>query len=724
MTSTFLNTGLARHSLTEKPWRLQAVPAFSADYHDPGFDDSGWLEQKLPAQWQMLDALRDHAGRAVYRARFPFQAQPGGVYRLRFHGVFYGADVYLNSHHLGHHQGYFDPFDFPVQDVLEDENLLVVEVECPQEENRAQKKQITGVFGHWDAISFHHNPGGIWLPVEIVETGRAWLTRVQMQVLELAPENARVRFNVDLFNLGEPDLELRFALSPENFEGAGYEFRRQVRSPAGRVQLYEEYNLIKPERWWTHDRGFPHLYRVTISLGRGEQILDRQTFSAGLRTISADDRLRFRLNGESLYIKGNNFAPADVCLSRATPAGLAGDAAMMVEANYNLVRVHAHVDRPEFYDECDRQGLLVWQDFPLQWGYHPSIFAEARRQLRAMIHLLDNHPSIALWCCHNEPSEIGLTLHDFQWKDLLRSIPGLVRLVRGAGWNRRVLDPALFETAAEEDPSRPINPASGSIGADQHHYCGWYFPIEGDADRFRKFFREQNVAHLGFLTEFGAQAFPALENALKFMPEFLPQVDWKALGRFHLYQDRFLRRYVDRRKLGSLAELCAASQDYQAKLLKWHVEWLRSVKYRLNFGVVAFLHNDSHPAVTWSVVDYWRAPKKGYSALRDAFRPVWAFATPRFRPYRVGQTVTIPLFAANDSLEAFRRVSFRAVLRREEQTVDELATEVDLLPDMLSLKVGELAFVPRQPRAWQLEISMTKPGAIQVENRYEIRVED
>ena len=74
------------------------------------------------------------------------------------------------------------------------------------------------------------------------------------------------------------------------------------------------------------------------------------------------------------------------------------------DANLNLLHVHAHVLPPEFHKVCDRAGMLVWQDFPLQWGYSDELEfrADAVRQMRAMITGLYNHPSIIAWCCHNE----------------------------------------------------------------------------------------------------------------------------------------------------------------------------------------------------------------------------------------------------------------------------------------------------------------------------------
>ncbi|MEQ6360669.1 glycoside hydrolase family 2 TIM barrel-domain containing protein, partial [Thermoanaerobacter thermohydrosulfuricus] len=70
------------------------------------------------------------------------------------------------------------------------------------------------------------------------------------------------------------------------------------------------------------------------------------------------------------------------------------------------VRVHAHITRKEFYEACDKEGILVWQDFPLQWSYDRSdrFIENAITQIKDMVETLYNHTSIGIWCCHNEPS--------------------------------------------------------------------------------------------------------------------------------------------------------------------------------------------------------------------------------------------------------------------------------------------------------------------------------
>ena len=67
--------------------------------------------------------------------------------------------------------------------------------------------------------------------------------------------------------------------------------------------------------------------------------------------------------------------------------------ALIKQANLNAVRVHAHLTHPAFYEACNREGVLVWQDFPLR-GYEEAepLAQEAQRQVRAMMEYCGAHP--------------------------------------------------------------------------------------------------------------------------------------------------------------------------------------------------------------------------------------------------------------------------------------------------------------------------------------------
>ncbi|MCV5533332.1 glycoside hydrolase family 2, partial [Escherichia coli] len=64
------------------------------------------------------------------------------------------------------------------------------------------------------------------------------------------------------------------------------------------------------------------------------------------------------------------------------------------------------------------------------------------------------------------------------------------------------------------------------------------------------------------------------------------------------------------------------TQAYQAALLQLQIEDLRRCRYAPVGGFAQFSFTDPQPAVSWSVLDHERVPKRGYGALRDACRPV------------------------------------------------------------------------------------------------------
>src|SRR5690606_36036238 len=140
-------------------------------------------------------------------------------------------------------------------------------------------------------------------------------------------------------------------------------------------------------------------------------------------------------------VKGTNLGPARMALGDATPDELRRDVDLAVAAGLDMVRVHAHVTRPEVYAAADEAGLLVWQDFPLQWGYARTVRRQARRQAREMVDLLGHHPSIAVWCGHNEPLALDIDPDAVADPAKRRRI-----LARGAAamalptWNKTVLD--------------------------------------------------------------------------------------------------------------------------------------------------------------------------------------------------------------------------------------------------------------------------------------------
>ena len=99
------------------------------DFARPDFDDSAWQTMHIPQNW-FLGGL-DHHGVVWFRHEFSYTPKEAYA-RLRFDGVDYFADVFLNGEHLGHHTGYFEPFSFDCTGLLNHgRNILAVRVESP-----------------------------------------------------------------------------------------------------------------------------------------------------------------------------------------------------------------------------------------------------------------------------------------------------------------------------------------------------------------------------------------------------------------------------------------------------------------------------------------------------------------------------------------------------------------------------------------------------------------
>lgn len=706
-------------------WKFKPVEKFSPEYRSPDYDDWGWGDAPVPGQWQRIPGLEKYHGRGVYRLVQTFEGDTTDKrYHLLFNGVFYKARVFLNGAELGEHQGYFQPFEFEITDLLEKENVLVVEVECLREKQVTRKKQVLGVFGNWDVISSYYNPGGIWAPVTVRKTGRAWINSFRLSTLEVKPE-VRVRIQAGFKGEVPEDARLELLFEPDNFEGDSIAVSFPLK---GKDNIDLEVALPRARVWNPHKRGFPHCYSVVARLAAKDRELDLRYFLTGFRTVRVEDDYHFFVNGEPLYIKGNNYAPSLVYLSETTRDLVDTDVEMMKKANYDMVRVHAHVDHPEFYRACDRGGMLVWQDGPFQWGYHPDILETAVGQTRDMVRLLYNHPSIAVWNCHNEPLAAGLDRTRPNPLDLARSVRPVLSM-QGSGaysdWNYDVLDAALERAVKEEDPYRPVNRASGRVGGaahDWHNYYGWYV---GEVDDFPGWLEKEyrrDPAMLRFTTEFGAQAFPVYESAIKFMDPDIGKLGPRQRRRLHLensWQPGIMYPRVKRRHYPDLESYILATQEYQARLLKFHVERVRMTKYDPNYGCIAFLHNDSHPAITWSVVDVWREPKLGYFALRDCFRDPYVMMPFRFAPYRKGETVTFPVHVVNDTLKEWRGCRVRALL----PDGSELEFGADLLPDMKPVVVGSFEWTFADKGEAVIELTLSGGGFEPVVNRYRLEVE-
>lgn len=681
-------------------WRY--IPEDNSEFIQPGYDDSTWKTMFIPSNW-FLGGL-DHHGVVWFRHEFRHRRSEG-FSCLHCDGVDYDADVYLNGEFLGHHAGYFEPFSFNVTDFLRPgKNTLAVRVESPYEQVgqkgwHLNKRLIKGILNHhdcrpgggWDPAGQSYNTGGIWNRVYLEKQGALTIDSLLLRA-DMDSDPPILHAKLTMRNLDvkrRARLELRCV--PENFKGKIQTSFFSLDIPEGESLHSIQMPVSGIHLWQPWDRGFPHLYEISASLVIAKEIVSRSSLF-GFRTVKVEPGFRWFVNGQSYFPRGSNYIPTqwlaealykEVASGKDHPFGgsvgenlFSRDVTLARDANLNLLRVHAHVLPPEFHKVCDRAGMLVWQDFPLQWGYsdEPEFRADAVRQMRAMITGLYNHPSIIAWCCHNESP------WDAPW---MAAQSGL----RHDPAHNRDLDASLESVVHELDPSRYVHRNSGT--GDGHVYPGWY---EGHWRDFK------NAPGAPFITDYGAQGLPGKASVLRMLPQFGPDAGHSELVRYKNWLDSqkrigavtkiliklgtILWNFTERKQWkhlqewmkgwgikiersayhkipsvektpeglrlarevwetwrfhdfqpaetfdngispgGSLDEFIANSQSYQGTLIQYATECYRRLKYSRVTGIIQFDFIDPWPSVTWSVVDYWRTPKPAYNSLRRSMQPV------------------------------------------------------------------------------------------------------
>ena len=589
---------------------LDGEPGGPADEH--------WEPVDVPGHWRSTSAFADTDGPLLYRTCFDHE-RPGQDERLwlSLDGLFYQGDVWLDGTYVGDTEGYFFTHSFEVTAALSerDQHTLGVEVACTRQHDRTAKRNITGVFQHWDCLDPDWNPGGIWRPVRLERTGAVRICHLRVLCREATAERAVVAVRAVLDATAPTVATIRTLVGE-------CEHSQELTLAAGENQLEWTVTVTDPELWWPHVLGDQPLHDVVVEVvpDGSEAPSHRRTLRIGLRQVTMRNWI-LSVNGERLFVKGSNLGPTRMALAEATPADMATDVRLAKDAGLDLLRVHAHITRPELYDAADEAGLLLWQDLPLQWGYARGIRKQAVRQAREAVDLLGHHPSVAVWCGHNEP--FGLDLEPGGEVDVGPMVARFFAEQQLPTWNKTVLDRSVKRALEKADRSRPVVAHSGVLphpplldGTDSHFYFGWYHGNERDLPELAR--RIPRLVR--FVTEFGAQAVP--DDAEFMEPGRWPDLDWDRLGRTHGLQKWLFDRRVPPADHATFEAWRTATQAYQATVIRHHVEALRRLKYRPTGGFAQFLFADGHPAVTWSVLDHRRNPKAGYEALQDACRPV------------------------------------------------------------------------------------------------------
>jgi beta-galactosidase/beta-glucuronidase len=405
----------------------------------------------------------------------------------------------------------------------------------------------------------------------------------------------------------------------------------------------------QPRLWWTHELGEPALYDLTVTLLEHDAPLDDLHQRVGIRTLTLDQSpdpgergtrfFRFVLNGVAIFAKGADWIPCESFVGAIPDERYTTLLEAARAANMTMLRIWGGgiYEHDQFYTECDRLGLLVWQDFMFACAMYPEddpdfvheVDAEARYQVRR----LRSHPSLALWCGNNE----NQWLHDRAYWDR-PTLPAYGALY---------YDSILPEAVADLDGRTPYWPGSPYGGNDHnsrdegnvHNWDVWhgnsprrFGQQPGRVNTPEAVSYRRYTEDLGrFVSEFGMHAAPQATTLWRVIPpeeryEHSPSLDWHNKDNPKNKGDNLLLATTGLPT--NLEQYILFSQMAQAEGLKFGIEHYRRRKPHCS-GTLVWQLDDCWPVLSWSVLDYYGFPKASYYFLRRVYAPLLASFKPQ-----------------------------------------------------------------------------------------------
>ena len=326
---------------------------------------------------------------------------------------------------------------------------------------------------------------------------------------------------------------------------------------------------------------------------------------------------QFYVNGQRVFVKGGNWGMSEYLL-RCHGKEYETKIRLHRDLNYNMIRLWTGcVTDDEFYDYCDEQGIMVWNDFWLYVAFNdvaePNAFI---RNARDKVRRLRNHPSIALWCGANEThpapqldQALRMIVMEEDGNDRLYKSCSNQDALTGSGWWKDMPPRHHFETSASNLAfNKPAYPYGRTYG-------------------------------YGMRSEIGMATFPQYESVKLFIPADklwpLPTDEQLKEEDNNVWNHHFFgkeasnagpadyRRSVEERygTSQSLEEFCEKAQLINLEDMRGMYEAWQDKMWHDASGLLIWMSHPAYPSFVWQTYDYYYDPTGCYWGARKACEP-------------------------------------------------------------------------------------------------------
>ncbi len=478
-------------------------------------------------------------------------------------------------------------------------------------------------------------------------------------------------------------------------------------------------HLDNPRLWWTNGLGEQYLYTYCAVVENNSGNREEYTTRLGTRSVevvrekdSGGTSMYIRLNGIPVFMKGANYIPQDNFQNRVTKERCEHIIRSAAEAHMNMLRVWGGgiYENDQFYDLCDRYGILVWQEMMFACAMYPGddeFLANVRNEIVDNIVRIRNHACVALYCGNNE-NEIGW--NQWGWKEMYDKKTQSVFERNAEKLFYKVIPSALHEA----DSVRYYHPTSPSAGfknitngdGDIHYWGVWH-----GKEPFESF--TSNLAR--FVSEYGFQSYPELSTIEKYAEPDDRQLHSEVMLSHQRcmaderndreYGNRLIQRYMDcwYREPKDFSSFVYVSQVLQAEGVKVAMEaHRRAMPYCM--GSLYWQIDDCWPVASWSSIDYYGRWKALHYAAKESYAPI--IVSP------VVSEDSIEFFIVSDNLKTVDAILDISLMKFDGTVVFQQSIPVSVKPDTsyVAASIEKQSLIGEENESGLVLVSRLKKG--------------
>ncbi|MBV9961219.1 MAG: hypothetical protein JO072_03135 [Parafilimonas sp.] len=537
---------------------------------------------------------------------------------LKLHGINYKANVWLNGNLVADSmqiKGPFRIFELDVTNAInyDGKNVLAIEISRPYNPNK-QNGDLAIDYADW----IHYPPdynGGIVNNVEIKTYNKVGveypLVTTHFDQSSLAVAHLNVYAIVTNYTSETQNAVIKGRINDDiNFEQKIQLQPNEKKQISFNASDYTQLNISNPKIWWPWQYGAPDLNRIKLSSVVDDKTSNSIAENFGIREVASklinNQSREFIINGKPIMLRGGAWSP-DI-FQRHSLKRDEQELKLVRDMNMNIVRSEGKFEDDNFYDVCDREGLMVMTGWMCcgAWQY-PENWDDAERAVA-----MSSDSSMMLWLRNKACVFVWLNGSDMPPRDT--SVErGYLNIEDQLNWPNPTLSTA--------DASK--SKVSGFSGVKMDGPYDWVPPVYWETDS------NKYGGAWSFATEISpGPAIPPYESLIKFLPKdsisntstyWLYHCGTMEFGNTKIFDSALYNRY------GKPANMF----DYIAKAQLQNYEGNRAMmeayglhKYNTATGVVQWMGANPWPSLIWHTYDYYLYPAGTYFGMKKSMEPL------------------------------------------------------------------------------------------------------